>query len=134
MDKRISGLAILVMCIMVALAFSGCATTSTGAAPSPRDLMVDAGFKQNVADEPAEKKHFDKLPGEKVLCYVRDGQKCYAYKDPATNSVYLGDEAAFNRYLDRAIQERLDRKHQMPFQIENDPEFWTIWMDRYGGG
>lgn len=134
MKKRLHHVGIFAMFIVLALTLLGCATTSPGTATSPRDLMLSAGFKQDVADQPGEIKHLQKVPGEKMLCYQREGQKCYAFKDPATNSMYIGDEAAFKRYLDRAIQERLDQKYHSPSLMENDPEFWNQWVDKSGGG
>lgn len=127
------GLVIMALAAMLALTLTGCATTPGGSGKSPRDLMLSAGFKQDAADQPGEIKHFQKLPAQKMLCYQRGDQKCYAYKDPGTNSMYLGDEAGFKRYVDRVIQEQMDKSHQQ-FQLqEDDPEFWNLWIDKYGG-
>jgi hypothetical protein len=126
--------AIAAMSLVLALMLQGCATTPSGAGKSPRDLLVSSGFKQDVADEPGEIKHFPKVPSEQLLCYQRGDQKCYAYKDPATNSMYIGDEAAFKRYIDRAVTEQLDKKYQTPVLQPDDPQFWPLWVDKYGGG
>jgi hypothetical protein len=125
---------IMALGIMLALTMTGCATTPSGSAKSPRELMLKAGYQQNVADQPEEIKHFQKLPAGKMLCYVRGDQKCYAYKDVNTNSMYVGDEAAFKRYVDRIVQERMDQSYQQPTMQPDDPQFWNIWVDKQGGG
>lgn len=127
-------LAIAALGLVLALMIQGCATTPSGAGKSPRDTLLSAGFKQDVADEPAEIKHFPKVPSEQLLCYQKGDKKCYAYKDPATNSMYIGDEAAFKRYVDQAVKDQLDHKYQTPFTQPDDPQFWPIWVDKQGGG
>jgi len=120
--------------LVLALMLQGCASTSGGSGKSPRDVLLSSGFKQDVADEPGEIKHFQQVPSEKLLCYTKGDQKCYAFKDPATNSMYIGDEAAFKRYVDQAVQQQLDTKYRTPFMQPDDPQFWPMWVDKQGGG
>jgi hypothetical protein len=136
MKTRWYPLALLAWFVILALTMTGCAATSSTSASgkSQRDLLLAAGFRKDVADQPGEIKHFQKLPPEKLLCYQRGNEKCYTLKDPVTNSMYIGDEAAFRRYLDLVIQERLDKSYQQYRLQEDDPEFWKLWVDKQGGG
>ena len=39
------------------------------------------------------------LPKRTVIKYERDGQKLYAYGDKDSRVLYIGDDAAYERYL-----------------------------------
>jgi hypothetical protein len=135
MAKRAYFPLILVMSLVLALSLTTWAGPAAAqAAKSQAQVLKDSGFKQDVVDTPAEAKHSEKLPEGKLLCYQRDGQKCYAFKDPATNSMFIGDEAAFQRYLDRSIQEKMDNRSRETIWQESDPQFWNMWVDKSGGG
>lgn len=129
-------LAIAALTLVLALMLQGCASTPSSSGKSPRDLLLSSGFRQDVADEPGEIKHFQKVPSEQLLCYTdkSGSRKCYAFKDPATNSMYIGDEAAFQRYVGEAVKQQFDPKQTTPFTQPDDPQFWPIWVDKQGGG
>jgi len=126
--------AIAALSLVLALMLQGCASTPSGSGKSPRDLLLSSGFKQDVADEPGEIKHFPKVPSEQMLCYQQGDKKCYAFKDPATNSMYIGDDAAFKRYVDQAVANQIDKKYHTPVLQQDDPQFWPLWVDKQGGG
>lgn len=136
MLKRRYVLAMAALGLVLALMLQGCASTPTSASKSPRDLLLQSGFRQDVVDEPAEAKHFPKVPSDQLLCYTdkAGSRKCYAFKDPATNSMYIGDEAAFKRYVEEAAKQQLAPKYTTPFSQPDDPQFWPIWVDKQGGG
>jgi hypothetical protein len=77
------------------LAAAGCATP-----PVPRgDMLVAAGFQVRVADSPHRVDQMKRLPPNKFVTRVRNGQTVYLYSDPpGCNCVYLGTQQNWNAY------------------------------------
>ena len=78
-----------------------------------------------------EMTHLRGCPKDTLMVHERPGDMCYAFADPATNSMYIGDEAAYQRL--KSIMQR----QQQPIQeqrIKEDPEFWKMWGSRRGLG
>jgi len=116
------------------LGLTGCATGATVAAPAKTlpEMLTSAGFKAYPAATPDQVRHLKTCPPETVMVHGRKGTAgCYAFADPKTNTMYLGDEEAYRRFRNALeAQEQKIRERQM----EDDPEFWTIWGHRFGGG
>ena len=72
------------------------------------------------------------LPKRTVTTYERDGQKLYAYGDKDTRTLYIGDDAAYQRYLSLAQGRQVCRVRTGGAESSS---FWGC-MDEYrqGGG
>jgi hypothetical protein len=133
MEKRTSSLLFFVLVGVIAIGLAGCATGPAATAPAKTrpEMLKEAGFKLFPAGTDQEKAHLQVCPSDTLMIHERAGAKCYAFADPASNSMYMGDEAAYWRY--RKALEGQEQKI-MEQRIENDPQFWPMWGSRWGGG
>jgi len=130
-QKRRMSLILLVG--VIGLSLVGCAA-GPGATAQPSSMpgmLQAAGFKPYTADTPQRLAYLKSCPKDVLVTHERRGQVCYAFTDPATNTVYLGDAAAYSRLQDAldAQQKKIETQIQ-----ESSPEFWRMWEDRQGGG
>ena len=118
---------------IISLSLVGCAAGPSGTASSQSmpEMLQGAGFKPYTADTPKKMAYLQSCPKGVLVTHERQGQVCYAFTDPATNTVYLGDNAAYWR-----LQQTLDRQEQkiQTQKIESNPEFWQMWEDMQAGG
>jgi hypothetical protein len=63
-------------------------------------LLTTAGFKRLVVtnDTPRTAALLNNIPQGQLVVYQRDGQTYHAYADVAHQTLYLGDQAAYQRY------------------------------------
>jgi hypothetical protein len=66
-----------------------------------------------------------------LMIHTRGGTTVYCYVDQATNTMYLGDEAAYKRLETILKNSQQTIKEQ---KIENDPMFWDMWESSRGVG
>ncbi len=128
---RVSPLLIILVGV-IGLSLAGCAGGPTATAPAKTmpEMLREAGFKAYLADTPQKMAHLKTCPSETLMVQERPGTKCYAFSDPASNTMYLGDEAAYWRF--KALLEKQEHKI-IEQRIESDPEFWTNWGHAFGG-
>jgi len=97
-------------------------------------LLEQAGFKkwQVNQDMPQQEALLSALPKRTLVTYERDGQKLHAYGDKDTRTLYIGDNAAYQRYLVLAQGKKLCEQRVGGGESAN---FWSC-MDEYqqGGG
>jgi hypothetical protein len=67
-------------------------------------FLQQAGFKRYQVNQnmPRQEALLSALPKRTVTIYERDGQKLYAYGDKDSRTLYIGDDAAYKRYLSLA--------------------------------
>ncbi len=117
--------------ILLTMIFNGCA-----GAERPRTekqvvteyLLQQAGFqKWGVNDEtPKRKALLDVLSPGTIMTYKRDGQIYHAYGDQNSGTLYVGDEAAYQKYLTMAKGEQLCGRAEGT----NTEKFWSCF-DEY---
>jgi len=117
----------------IGLSLAGCATGPTSPAPvkTRTEMLKEAGFKEIVAATPQEKAYLKTCPANTLMIQHRPGAQCYAFSDPNSNTMYIGDEAAYQRFQN--LLERQQEKINIQRE-ESNPEFWTLWGDKYGAG
>ena len=134
MEKRTASLLFIILVAVIGLSLVGCATgptvTSTTAKTMP-DLLKEAGFKAFPASTPQEMAHLQTCPKDTLMIHQRPGAMCYAFPDPASKTMYLGDDAAYWR-LQGLLQKQEQKINEQ--RLESDPEFWNSWGHRWGGG
>lgn len=119
---------------------SGCAagtSTGTSQAPAPsrmEDLLVQAGFKVFPENSPKCQKICQKLPPGQLVPHKKGDKTIYAYVSPETKRLYGGDEAAYQRFIDLAVMQKIEERQRPVSTPSSDPEFWTMWSDMHGGG
>ncbi len=80
-------------------------------------LLKDAGFWQVDAANPKRQELMDATPKWQFVSYKLDGDKYYVYADEF--NLYLGDEAAYQKYVsmvkDKRLCQSLDASDWGPF-------------------
>ncbi len=97
-------------------------------------FLQQAGFRKYQVNQnmPQQEALLSALPKRTVTTYERDGQKLYAYGDKDTRTLYIGDDAAYQRYLSLAQGRQVCRVRTSGAESAS---FWNC-MDEYrqGGG
>ena len=100
---------------VIGLALVGCATAPSGSAMAPSSaatsqaaLLAQAGFTLRTADTPKKLAYINSIPPQKVVQHNYQGKTLYVVcQDPSTKQCYVGDEAAYQRYQDLALQAKI---------------------------
>ena len=133
MGTRTASLLFIILVGVIGISLAGCAGGPTASAPAKTrpEMLKEAGFKAYLADTPQKLAHLQTCPADKLMIHERPGAKCYAFSDPASKTMYLGDDAAYWRY--KGLLEKQEQK-LIEQRIESDPDFWTNWGHEFGGG
>ncbi len=139
--KRILEMRWLLVMAAMGLLLGGCAAGTAGgptqaAAPSGMEqMLVQAGFKIFPQDSPKCQEVCRKLPPEQLVPHKKGDKMAYAYYAPGTQRLYVGDEAAYQRFINQAVIQNLEpRRRAVMETVPDDPEFWTLWSSSQGGG
>jgi hypothetical protein len=138
-----AGLGVAICLVLVSLLGIGCGG-GRGPVASEKEhmqqqvgneyLLQQAGFKKYQVNQnmPQQEALISALPKRTVTKYERDGQKLYAYGDKESRTLYIGDEAAYQRYLALAQGRNICTVQTGGTE---SPNFWNC-MDQYrqGGG
>jgi len=126
--------AVLVMVIAAVLA--GCATgPRANPSQSQPELLSQAGFRSYTPTTPEHLTRVQTLPAKKVVSNKYQDKVCYLVcPDPDSKQCFLGDEAAYQRYQQLAVQQSLPEQHHQVSEERYDPLFWSMWVDSQGGG
>lgn len=118
---------------IIAMSLTGCATgpAATPPAQTMPEMLTAAGFKTYPANTPQKMTYLQTCPRDLLMIHKRAGATAYCFVDPASSSMYMGDEAAYGRLQGLLNQQQQRIREQ---SIENDPQFWPLWMDQQGGG
>ncbi len=114
MQKRgMAGLIGVICVVMASMLLAGCGG-GTGPIASGQQheqqqvgdeyFLQQAGFRKYQVNQnmPQQEALLSALPKRTVTTYERDGEKLYAYGDKDTRTLYIGDDAAYQRYLSLA--------------------------------
>ena len=97
-------------------------------------FLQQAGFRRIQVNQnmPSQEALLSALPKRTVTTYERNGEKLYAYGDKDTNTLYIGDDAAYQRYLSLSKGRQIC---QVRAGGGESAQFWGC-MDQYrqGGG
>jgi hypothetical protein len=133
MKKSTISLSSILLVGIVGLYLAGCATGPTATAPAKTmpQMVQEAGFRGFPAGTDKEMAHLQVCPRDTLMIHEGKTARCYAFADPASKTMYIGDEAAYRR-----LQGLLDQQQQKirEERIEDDPQFWPMWGSRWGGG
>jgi hypothetical protein len=129
-------LALLCGCVMaLSLALSGCAAVGLTMTPQQRAQKIEpmlsaAGFRMLAANTPEKEQHLANLPPFKLHYYTNtEGKMRYWFADPAyCHCVYLGNEAAYQKYQNLHLQQQLAEQQQRAAQ-ENYAASQQMQMD-----
>jgi hypothetical protein len=95
-------------------------------------LLTTAGFKRLPVNNetPRLQALLNSIPPGKLVTYSRDGDVYHAYADEGSRALYIGDEAAYQRY------ETLAKGRNLCVRVPgtNQVEFWGCMQEYQGRG
>ncbi len=123
------------MTAVLGIALVGCATgPSSSPGQSQADLLKAAGFRMHTAQD-AHVAYIQTLPAKKVVLNQYQDKPLYLVcTDPDAKQCFLGDEAAYQRYEQLAIQQSISEDQHKVSEHRWDPEALQMWVDSQGGG
>lgn len=100
------------------------------------DLLAAAGFEARPADTPRRQAMLARLPANHFAMRDVGGKTVYLYADPiACRCVYFGDSAAFTKYKQERLQQRIADEQQTTAELYSDPGWgWNAWGPGFWGG
>ena len=108
--------------VISTLCFSGCAGGQTTQQLVVTEyLLKDAGFKAFEVNDttPERQAILDAIPRGKITTFTGDAGVYHVYADEGSKTLYMGDEAAYQKYLSlakgRQLCERVDAPNSAPF-------------------
>ena len=118
----------LVAVLAVAL-LAGCTAIEKQDARKTESVLAAAGFQMKPADTPDRVAHLQLLRPFKLVPHDRNGTLFYVYADPkACKCIWVGDQAAYQRYQQLAIQQQLAQEQLMTAQMNEDAAMnWGLW-------
>jgi hypothetical protein len=136
MKNKVRGIGYVLLAAALGIALVGCATTPSGSAgKSQEDLLRDAGFKVHTAKTPERLAYINTLPAKKVVSNKYQDKVLYLVcTESGSKQCFLGDEAAYKRYQQMAIQQSLSEDQHKVAEDRWDPEAQQMWVDSQGGG
>ena len=134
MERRTAWQLFIILVGIIAIGLAGCATGPSAVAPGKTlpEMLKSAGFRAYPAATPDQVKHLKTCPPDTLMVQERKGAVgCYAFADQKTDTMYIGDEAAYWRFK-RALEQQEQKIEEQ--RIQDDPQFWPMWGSRWGGG
>jgi hypothetical protein len=136
MKGKAAWLGVAVIVAVIGIALAGCATgpSSSPAVKSQTDLLKDAGFRTHTA-QGANVAYLQTLPAKKVVLNKYQDKPLYLVcTDPDSKQCFLGDQAAYQRYQQLAIQNSISEDQHKIMEERFDPQAQQMWVDSQGGG
>ena len=135
MKGKAAWLGAAVMMMVIGIFLAGCATgPSSSSGQSQSDLLKAAGFRTHTG-QGAQLAYIQTLPAKKVVLNKYQEKPLYLVcTDPDSKQCFLGDEAAYQRYQQMAIQQSISEDQRRVFEERSDPQAQQMWVDSQGGG
>ena len=124
-----------VMGVVIGFFLAACATgQSAGSTPTQADLLNQAGFKLHTAQD-EHVAYIKTLPAKKVVLNQYQDKSLYLVcTDPDSKTCFVGDQAAYDRYKQLAIQQAISEDRHKVQEHRWDPEALQMWADSQGAG
>ena len=122
--KRLVGLLTMAAFSLTA---AGCASQQE-LVGQKEDLLAAAGFQVRVADTPHRIAAMKRLPPNKFVTRVRNGQLVYQYADPLVcRCVYFGTQQNWDAYRQEVFAQQLADEAQMTAIMNQESWDWGPW-------
>ena len=113
----------LLAAVGLVLAIAGCATPASQVAQKG-DMLATAGFQVRVADSPHRVDQMKRLPPNKFVSRIRNGQKVYLFADPSgCNCVYLGAQQNWDAYQQQLAARQMAKEQEEISAAESQAEW-----------
>ena len=115
--------------LAVVVVLGGCAAVERRQAQDTEAVLAAAGFQMRPADTPEKLAHLQTLTPRRIVPHAKDGQMFFVYADPTgCQCVWVGDQAAYQRYQQLALQKQLAQEQMMAAQMNEDAAMnWGLW-------
>jgi len=112
----------------------GCSYFQRQEAKQTEPILSAAGFKMKLADTPEQLAKIKAMPQRQLRPFKRGGKVYFAYADvQGCGCVYLGDQAAYQRYQDLSFQKRMEAEDRETAAVDEDAAIidgdavWEPW-------
>ena len=113
----------LMLVVIVALG-----TVLVGCDADTEQELSAAGFETKVADTPEKVAHLQTLPQCKLVRCVKDGKNYYVFADAKRNCMWVGDEAAYQKFRYLQLQQDIaDENMQAAMENNAATMRWEMW-------
>lgn len=120
-------------CIAVFLGLSliwgGCAAMQENRVMDMERTLAASGFRVKFADTPEKMEHLKDLTQRKLVPHSKEGKVFYIYADAEyCKCLYVGDEEAYQRYQELALQRKIAEDQRMAAEMNRDASMnWGMW-------
>ena len=98
-------------------------------------MLKAAGFRTHTAQDAQQLAYIQTLPAKKVVLNQYQDKPLYLVcTDPDSKQCFLGDQAAYKRYQQMAIQQSISEDQHKVMEERSDPEAQQMWVNSQGGG
>ena len=112
----------IVLCFAACVAVSACAAQ----VQNKEDMLAAAGFTLVPASTPQRQASLVGLPPHKFVHQMRNNMVIFTYADPTIcNCLYIGNQAAYDRYRGEVFAKNLANEQQMTAQMSEMN--WGLW-------
>lgn len=116
-----------ILLAILVLAIAACAGAD---ADRKESLLSAAGFTVRTPQTAKQKEMFAAAPSYKVERITVNNKTFYAYKDEKKGVAYVGDEAAYQRYQQLAVQQNIAEANYQAAQMNQ--QMAMGWYGAYG--
>ena len=117
----------LIAVAAVALGIAGCASPQQQVGQK-EDLLAAAGFQVRPADSPHRIAAMKRLPANRFVTRVRDGNLVYLYADPLDcGCLYLGTQQNWDAYKQEMFAKQIADQQQMTAIMNQESWDWGPW-------
>lgn len=115
--------------LAAAALLAGCTAIRRDEAHQVESTLAAAGFQARPADTPDKLAKLKLLPARTLSSKVKDGELIYFYADPEfCQCLYVGNAAAYGRYQQLAIQQRIAEEQVNAAEMNEDAAMdWGMW-------
>jgi hypothetical protein len=95
-------------------------------------MLAKAGFQQYKPnyETPKSQALLDALPRGEITTFMANGRPYHAYPDKLTNTIYIGDNTAYQKYEGMAKGKNLCQRVDAP----NSAGFWSCFQELQKAG
>jgi ABC-type sugar transport system substrate-binding protein len=111
----------------VVLGIAGCVSPQQQVGQK-EDLLAAAGFQVRPADSPHRIAAMKRLPANRFVTRVRDGNLVYLYADPLDcGCLYLGTQQNWDAYKQEMFAKQIADQQQMTAIMNQESWDWGPW-------
>jgi hypothetical protein len=126
---RCSARRALVIVVVLAGTFAGCAAMTRSAARSTEELLTVAGFEMLPADTTERQQRLTAMPRYRLETRTRDGAIVYTYADPdRCRCVYVGGPTEYAAYQWLRAQQEIEQDDTRVETEAATNSIWGPWM------